>query len=120
MGRSNQGKRTWVVTRDQLHLVHHVTETDAGFEMRLKEPLDFYAVTDHAFLMGAMTAMKNPSDPMSRHPDAKTLTNPASRADRIQAFRTVVPYLRPGNPRYREIDDPPTTISTWANIVESA
>ena len=92
----------------------------AGFEMKLKEPLDFFAVTDHAFLMGAMAAMKDPSDPMSRHPDAKALTSVATREDRINAFRTAVQFLRPDNPRYREIDDPPTTMSTWADIVETA
>lgn len=79
----------------------------AGFDMTLKEPLDFYAVTDHAFLMGAMLAMKDPTHPLSRHPDAKALTSVARRADRIRAFRSSVQFLRPGSPRYREIDDPP-------------
>ncbi len=92
----------------------------AGYEMKLKEPLDFYAVTDHAFLLGAMSAMKDPGNPMSRHLDAKALTSVATREDRINAFRTAVQFLRPNSPRYREIDDPPTTQSTWADIVEAA
>ncbi|MCY4531924.1 MAG: DUF3604 domain-containing protein [Gammaproteobacteria bacterium] len=91
----------------------------AGYEMKLKEPLDFYAVTDHAFLMGAMAAMKDPTDPMSRHPDAKALTNLKTREDRIRAFMIARQFILPG-PRYREIDDPRTIQSTWAKIIEAA
>ena len=92
----------------------------AGFDMTLKEPLDFYAVTDHAFLMGAMLAMKDPTNPLARHPDAKDLTSLATREDRIKAFRAAVQFVRPGSPRYREIDDPPTTQTTWADVVATA
>ena len=92
----------------------------AGFDMTLKEPLDFYAVTDHAFLMGAMPAMKDPAHPLSGHPDAKALTSLTTREDRIKAFRLAVQFLRPDSPRYREIDDPTTTRGTWADIVAAA
>ena len=43
-----------------------------GFEVRLQEPLDFYAVTDHAMFMGAVKAAD--VDPrFSRHPITEPL-----------------------------------------------
>ena len=35
----------------------------AGFEMKIREPLDFYAVTDHAFFLGITRAMADPAEP---------------------------------------------------------
>ena len=31
-----------------------------GFDMKLRQPLDFYAVTDHGFFMGMMPAWADP------------------------------------------------------------
>ena len=33
-----------------------------GFEMKIKRPLDFYAVTDHGFFLGSMEAWANPNN----------------------------------------------------------
>ena len=39
--------------------------------MKLREPLDFYAVTDHGFFMGMMDGWANPNSRAGKHPAAK-------------------------------------------------
>ena len=92
----------------------------AGFEMQLKAPLDFFAVTDHAFVLGAMAAMADPGHPLSKHPDARTLTDTPTREDRANVFRTMVQFLTPESSRYMEVHHLPTVRSTWAGIVAAA
>ena len=42
----------------------------AGFEVKLREPLDFYAVTDHAMFLGAAKAAADPSTAFSKFLEA--------------------------------------------------
>ena len=90
----------------------------AGFDMKLVAPLDCYAVTDHAFVLGTMAAMADPDNALSKHPDAQALVNTSTREDRANAFRTMVKFLQPENTRYQEVHDLPTVRSTWADLVE--
>ncbi len=46
-----------------------------GFDMQLREPLDFYGVTDHGFFMGMIEAYADTSSPASRYPWAKPYHN---------------------------------------------
>ena len=91
-----------------------------GFDMKLREPLDFFAVTDHAFFLGITRAMADPASPMSKHPDARVLTGVATHKDRMNAFRVGAQFTQPGSPRFREIDDPATSRSAWVDIVAAA
>ena len=43
--------------------------------MKLRQPLDFYAVTDHGFFMGMMPAWADPNSKPGQHPYVKTLHN---------------------------------------------
>lgn len=45
----------------------------AGFDMKLRQPLDFYAVTDHAMFLGAVKAAADTSTDFSKLPHAKAL-----------------------------------------------
>ena len=92
----------------------------AGFDMKLVAPLDFYAVTDHAFVLGTMAAMADPANALSKHPDAQTLIDTPTREDRQNAFRTMAEFLDPANNRYQEVHKLPTVRSTWADIVAAA
>ena len=91
-----------------------------GFDMKLREPLDFLAVTDHAFYLGITRAMADPESPMSRHPDAKALTSVDTPEDRMRAFRLGPQFTRPMSPRYREIDDPATSRAAWQDNISAA
>lgn len=44
-----------------------------GFEVQLKIPLDFVALTEHAEYMGAIQKMFDPNNPLSKHPLAKDI-----------------------------------------------
>ena len=46
-----------------------------GFDMKLRPPLDFYAVTAHGFFMGMMPAWADPNSKPGQHPYVKTLHN---------------------------------------------
>ena len=46
-----------------------------GFDMKLREPLDFYAVTDHGFFMGMIENYADTSSKMSKNEWAKPMHN---------------------------------------------
>ena len=71
----------------------------AGFDVQLREPLDFYAVTDHAMFLGAVGAAADTSTAFSELPHVQDLhnlnapenQNVASVPQRVNAFRTFLP-----------------------------
>ncbi len=89
----------------------------AGFEMKLRRPLDFYAVTDHATFMGNFTAMADPTTEISKHPIAKPFQSLTDAASRRKAFAEALPYARGTKTGLLDINE---TRSAWARIVESA
>ncbi|MDE0884937.1 MAG: DUF3604 domain-containing protein [Myxococcota bacterium] len=105
-------------------------EHPGGFGMTLREPLDFYAVTDHALFLGVAAAAGDTSTEFSKLAVSEPLNN-LNSADsrgllsvipRVQAFATTVPSLVGGI-----IDgslDPETTAAitrtAWSDIIEAA
>ena len=71
----------------------------AGFEVKLRQPLDFYAVTDHAMFLGAVKAAADTSSAFSRYghvQDLHNLNRPEnqnfeSMPQRVTAFQTFLP-----------------------------
>ncbi|MBP7370020.1 MAG: DUF3604 domain-containing protein [Arenimonas sp.] len=47
----------------------------SGYDVQLKVPLDFLAVTDHSEYLGVLIRMFDPNDPLSKHPLAKELVD---------------------------------------------
>ncbi len=76
----------------------------AGFELKLREPLDFYAVTDHAMFLGLARAAGDTSTEFSKLPPAvplNDLNDPdnmglLSFERRIQSFATFLPGVLGG------------------------
>lgn len=102
----------------------------AGFEMQLREPLDFYAVTDHAMFLGVAPAAADTTSAFSREPVTEPLhdlNDPdnmgiLSIPGRIQTFSTIIPQLLTGLAD-GEIDSEQTleiTRSAWREIIDAA
>jgi len=92
----------------------------AGFDMRLEEPLDFYGVSDHGAYLGILPAMGDPSTEISEHPDAETLTQHDSVADRGAAFQSLRQYIDPDSDKFMGIQDDAEHEAAWAKVVEAA
>ena len=71
----------------------------AGFQVRLRQPLDFYAVTDHAMFLGAVKAAADTSTRFSQEPHVQSLhdlnapenLNTGSLQARFEAFTGFLP-----------------------------
>ena len=89
----------------------------AGFEMKLRQPLDFYGVSDHATFLGNFPAMADPNSEISKHPVAQPFLKLTDAASRRAAFAQALPYARGTKTGLLDINE---THSAWARIVESA
>ena len=71
----------------------------AGFEVKLRRPLDFYAVTDHAMFLGAVKAAADTSTKFSQYGHVQDLHNLNAESNRtfeslpqrVTAFRSFLP-----------------------------
>ncbi len=61
----------------------------AGPDLKITDPLDFYAVSDHAEWMGVFKEMANPKSPLSEHPMAARITSDDQNTA-MQAFAEVL------------------------------
>jgi hypothetical protein len=76
----------------------------AGLMMKIKTPLDFYAVSDHAEMMGVFPRMSDPNDPLSKLPINfstgdldPALTDPViSRSVWTEIVKTADAHYEPG------------------------
>jgi hypothetical protein len=90
----------------------------AGLQIQIRTPLDFYAVSDHAEMMGVFPRMKDPESPLSRHPlAARVLSDDANVA--MQAFAEVLRDVSAGNVD-PALTDRAVSRSVWREIVETA
>lgn len=101
-----------------------------GFNVKLKEPLDFYAVTDHAMFLGVMRAAADTSTEFSKLPVAEPfhgLNDPdnlgiVSMPNRLRSFATFIPNML-GGLADGSIDRQLTTgitKSAWKDSIEAA
>jgi hypothetical protein len=89
-----------------------------GFDMKLRQPLDFYAVTDHGIYLGAMRAMALPGSELGDHPLAETVRNVDDEQSRIAAFRSVVTNLLRGSADPSSYEN--VARQAWTDIVAAA
>ena len=90
----------------------------AGFDMSLDTPLDFYGVSDHAFYLGVLRQMADPSTEISKHPAAAGMSTLGGSDDRGSKFGAILAFMRSG--RGEEINDPSIRKEAWDDIVASA
>ena len=65
-----------------------------GFEMQMKKPLDFLAVSDHAFYLGMMRELAKPDGPYAEHPAAQAVREATSAAGAGRGFQAVLGHMR--------------------------
>ena len=90
----------------------------AGLMIQLRTPLDFYAVSDHAEMMGVFPLMEDPESPLSQHPMAERVLSDDSNVA-MQAFAEILRDFSSGkvDPAFT---DPAISRSVWKDIVETA
>jgi Protein of unknown function (DUF3604) len=91
----------------------------AGFDMQLKHPLDFEAVTDHSEYLGMMAAMQDPNSKVGQHPVGKQMREAKTPEERRVAFQAVARYLR-GQVKPDDLMDPTVVSSAWQRSIEAA
>ncbi len=101
-----------------------------GFDVQLSQPLDFYAVTDHAMFLGAVPAAADTTHPFSKHAqnaDIHNLNDPGnlnieSIPQRVTTFSTfltnTVASVTGGDINLSQLNN--IAIDAWADIIRAA
>ena len=100
-------------------------EHAAGRMMQLHAPLDFLAVTDHAFYLGMMRELADENSAYGDHPVAEAVRGATNAAGSGAGFQAMIGHLRAAmadtDPdRIDELDDRDVARSAWQEIIESA
>lgn len=89
-----------------------------GFDMQLQEPLDFYGVTDHAFYLGALRAMTDPTSNLFKHELARGMENFDNIEQRRTQFNKILNWIR--SDRSDELLDQTVFKTAWDDIIAAA
>ncbi len=90
----------------------------SGLLLKIRTPLDFYAVSDHAEMMGVFPRMADPADPLSKLPlAARVLSKDPNVA--MLAFAEVLRDVSTGKVD-PALTDPAISRSVWEEIVKTA
>jgi len=91
----------------------------AGFDLQLRAPLDFQAVTDHAAYLGMLIQMDDPETKAGQHAAGRIIQAAKTTEQRRAAFQQIGSYFRgvaPGD----DLLDLDVVGSAWESIIESA
>lgn len=89
-----------------------------GPDLQLKQPLDFYAVADHAEWLGVFKLMEDPGNPLSKLPLAADITS-ADINTRMQSYAKVLRDFSNGKAE-PALNDPEVNKTVWKDIVATA
>ena len=98
-------------------------EHASGFQMQMKKPLHFQAVTDHAFYLGMMSELADEHGPYGDHRLSETVREATTVAGAGRAFGDVLVNVRRaarGEEVDDDLDDRVVARDAWEQIVASA
>src|SRR5262245_40965377 len=90
----------------------------AGFDVKLKRPLDFHAVTDHSEYMGMVRLANDPNSALSKQPIAEKL-KVRNQADVNRVFQWLAGSLAKAEP-IKELLDPAVAGTVWKEHIAIA
>ena len=91
----------------------------AGYDMKLNEPLDFLAVTDHAEYLGMAAAMSDAASSVGLHPSSVAMRDAKSVWQLIDFFVAMLPRQF-GWSDQDDLLDPEVVHAAWQATVEAA
>ena len=98
-------------------------EHASGFRMQMKKPLDFLAVSDHAFYLGMMREMAAQDSAYAEHPLTPAIRGATDAAGSGAAFQAVLGHLRTRmtDPELDDdLDNRDVARSAWQEVIEAA
>ncbi len=96
-------------------------EHASGFMMQMKKPLDFLAVSDHAFYLGMMRELARTEGNYADHRLSETVRGSSTVQGSGAAFQAIIGHLQGlagGGPD--DLDDRDVARSAWQEIIEAA
>ena len=89
--------------------------------MQMQQPLDFLAVSDHAFYLGMMRALADERGPHGSHRLSEVVRAATTAEGAGNAFQAVLGHLRDRDPdAVDDLDDRDVARSAWQEIIEAA
>ncbi len=92
----------------------------SGQEMKMKKPLDFQAVTDHAAYLGMLPEMFDQTTKASAHPVASALRTAKTPTELRAAFDGFLTRFIPDPHKEDDLLDLNVVRDAWSKIIESA
>lgn len=97
-------------------MIEHVR----GMPMKANKPLDFLAVSDHAFYLGMMRELADPDGKHKDNPLAPLVRAATTAEGSANAFAGVLSYLRGDAEQRAVLDDRNVLRGAWDEIIEAA
>lgn len=95
-----------------------ITSSGHGPEIKIATPLDFYAVSDHAEMLGVFRQMANPESAVSKLPIAKAVLS-SDPNTALQAFAQLLREMSTGKAD-PALTDPKLAASSWQEMIKAA
>ena len=97
--------------------IEHVS----GVEMKMKKPLDFLMVADHAFYLGMMRELDKDEGPYADHSLSDAVSDATSAQGSVAAFQAVLGHMRDRDPNgVDDLDNRDIRTSAWQEIIAAA
>ncbi len=97
-------------------------EHAAGIKMQMRKPLDFLAVSDHAFFLGMMRELADPNGVYQNHELAPAVQGAVDAAGSGAAFQAVLGFMRTRDAaKTNDLDQDQSVLrSAWQEVIDAA